>query len=211
MTRFTCAVLGGIAASALSIAAQTQSVPPGAGAPGSTVTVTGCVEQAVADGSIGGTPLGTSATPANAGVIANAQRASRWVLSTGARPATPSAVGTTGAAGAAPADSRESSKEELRTYALDGDRNELAAHKGHRVEITGTLAPPVSSGANAPASREFQTGVQRLRVQALKMTAESCKQGLTIPFSDPSAARQAICRAARSSRGWLTRPSGVSP
>ena len=61
------------------------------------------------------------------------------------------------------------------TYALEGDRNELAAHKGHRVEITGTLAPPVSSGGNAPASREFQTGVQRLRVQALKMTAESCK------------------------------------
>jgi hypothetical protein len=125
MTRFTCAVLGGIAASTLSIVAQTQSGPPATAAPGSTITVTGCVENAVADGSIGGTPLGTSATPAN--------------------------------------------------YALEGNRDELAAHKGHRVEITGTLAPPASSGANAPASRDFQTGVQRLRVQTLKMTAESCK------------------------------------
>jgi len=177
MSRFSCAVLGCIVASTLALGAQAQSVPPtpSSGAPGSTITVVGCIENAVADGSIGGTPLGTSATPANAGVVANAQPPVDGYLLTGARPAAPSAVGTTGAADAKPADRKESSKEELKTYALEGDRNELAAHKGHRVEITGTLAPPVSSGANAPASREFQTGVQRLRVQALKMTAESCK------------------------------------
>jgi hypothetical protein len=177
MSRFSCAVLGCMVASTLALGAQTRSVPPtpGSGAPGSTITVVGCIENAVADGSIGGTPLGTSATPANAGTVANAQPPVDGYLLTGARPAAPSAVGTTGAAGAAPADSKEGSKEELKTYALDGDRNELAAHKGHRVEITGTLAPPVSSGANAPASREFQTGVQRLRVQAIKTTADSCK------------------------------------
>jgi hypothetical protein len=177
MTRFTCAVLCGITASALSIAAQTQSVPPAptAGAPGSTITVTGCVENAVADGSIGGTPLGTSATPANAGVVANAQPTVDGYLLTGARPASAMPVGTSGAAAAPPARDNKSSKEELKTYALEGNRDELAAHKGHRVEITGTLAPPVSSGANAPASRDFQTGVQRLRVQALKMMAETCK------------------------------------
>ena len=153
MSRFSCAVLGCIVASTLALGAQTQSVPP---TPSSGA-------------------LGTSATPANAGVVANAQPPVDGYLLTGARPAAPSAVGTTGAADAKPADTKESSKEELKTYALEGDRNELAAHKGHRVEITGTLAPPVSSGGNAPASREFQTGVQRLRVQALKMTAESCK------------------------------------
>ncbi len=68
MSRFSCAVLGCIVASTLALGAQQpQSVPPtpSAGAPGSTITVTGCIENAVADGSIGGTPLGTSATPAN--------------------------------------------------------------------------------------------------------------------------------------------------
>ena len=63
----------------------------------------------------------------------------------------------------------------MKSSALEGDRKELAAHKGHRVEITGTLARPVSSSTNDPAGREFQTGVQRLRVQAVEMTAESCE------------------------------------
>lgn len=176
MTRFSCAVLGGIAASTLSIVAQTQSVPPATAAPGSTITVTGCVENAVADGSIGGTPLGTSATPANAGVVANAQPLVDGYLLTGAQPASASPVGTSGASAATPsATANAPAKPELTTYALEGNRDELAAHKGHRVEITGTLAPPASSGANAPAGRDFQTGVQRLRVQTLKMTAESCK------------------------------------
>jgi len=177
MTRFTCAVLGCVAASALSMAAQTQSVPPAkpaADASGSTITVTGCVENAVADGSIGGTPLGTSATPANAGAVANAQPPVDGYLLTGARAASPSPVGTTGAAAGTPARDNES-KEELKTYALEGNRDDMAAHKGHRVEITGTLAPPASSGTNSPAQNEFRTGVQRLRVQAIKMTAESCK------------------------------------
>jgi hypothetical protein len=175
MSRFSCAVLGCVALSTLTIAAQTQSVPPtpSTATAGPAITVVGCVENAVADGSLGGTPLGTSATPASAGVVANAQPAVDGFLLTGARPAAPSPVGTTGIAPAA--DNKESVKEELKTYALEGDRNQIAAHKGHRVEITGTLAPPASSGANAPASREFQTGVQRLRVQAIKMTAESCK------------------------------------
>jgi hypothetical protein len=174
MTRFTCAVLAGITASALSIAAQTPQ--PGASTPGSTVTVTGCVEQAVADGSIGGTPLGTSVTPANAGAVANAQPPVDGYLLTGARPANSAPVGTSGASAATAARENEASKEKLTTYALEGNRNELASHKGHRVEITGSLAPPVSSGTNAPASKEFQTGVQRLRVQAIKMTSESCQE-----------------------------------
>jgi hypothetical protein len=176
MSRFSCAVLGCFIASTLALAAQTQSVPPtpSSGASGSAITVSGCVENAVADGSLGGTPLGTSATPNNAGVVANVQPPVDGFLLTGARPAGAAPVGTAGATAAAPARDADGSKEELRTYALEGNRDELAAHKGHRVEITGTLAPPASSGANDPAAREFKTGVQRLRVQSIKMTAESC-------------------------------------
>ena len=178
MSRLSCAVLGCVAVSTLTIGAQTQPVTPApaAGAAGSTITVVGCVQNAVADGSVAGTPLGTSATPANAGAVANAQPPIDGYLLTGARPAAAAPVGTSGASAAATANDKETSKDALKTYALDGNRDELAAHKGHRVEISGTLAPPVSSGANAPANREFQTGVQRLRVQAIKMTAESCQE-----------------------------------
>lgn len=178
MSRFSCAVLGCFITSTLALGAQTQSVPPtpSSGASGATITVSGCVENAVADGSLGGTPLGTTATPSNAGAVANAQLPVDGFLLTGARPTTASTspVGTTGATAGAPAREAEPATEELRTYALEGNRDELAAHKGHRVEITGALAAPASSGANDPAAREFKTGVQRLRVQTIKMTAESC-------------------------------------
>lgn len=176
MSRFSCSVLGCFVASTLALGAQTQSVPPtpSSGASGSTITVAGCLENAVADGSLGGTPLGTTATPSNAGVIANAQPPVDGFLLTGARPASTAPVGTTGTTADAPARDADTSKAELKTYALEGNRDELAAHKGHRVEITGMLAPPASSGANDPAAREFKTGVQRLRVQSIKMTAESC-------------------------------------
>ena len=176
MSRFSCAVLGCLITSTLALGAQTQSVPPtpSSGASGATITVSGCLENAVADGSLGGTPLGTTATPANAGVVANAQMPVDGFLLTGAQLASTSPVGTTGATAGAPAREAEPAKEELKTYALEGNRDELAAHKGHRVEITGALAPPASSGANDPAAREFKTGVQRLRVQTIKMTAESC-------------------------------------
>jgi len=178
MSRFSCAVLGCIVSSTLALGAQQpQAVPPtpSSGASGSTITVAGCIENAVADGSLGGTPLGTSATPSNAGAVANAQPPVDGFLLTGARPASASPVGTTGSTAATRAPADGSSTEELKTYALEGNRDELAPHKGHRVEITGLLAPPASSGANDPAARDFKTGVQRLRVQTVKMTAESCK------------------------------------
>jgi hypothetical protein len=185
MSRFSCAVLGCVAVSGLALGAQTQSVPPtpSPAASSSTITVVGCVEEAVADGSLGGTPLGTSATPADAGRVANVQpRVDGFVL-TGARPASAGAVGTAGSGSNAPGaaattGAADASKEELKTYALEGDRNELAPHKGHRVEITGAVAPPASSGVNRPAGRAddpFQTGVQRLRVQAVKMVAATCE------------------------------------
>jgi hypothetical protein len=140
------------------------------------ITVAGCVENAVADGSLGGTPLGTSATPSSAGVVANVQPQVDGFLLTGAEPAGASPVGTTGETAAAPARDADHANEELKTYALEGNRDELSAHKGHRVEITGTLAAPASSGANDRSAQAFKTGVQRLRVQTIKMIAKSCNQ-----------------------------------
>jgi hypothetical protein len=185
MTRISCAVLGGVALATLSLNAQNQSVPPtpSSGPSMATITVVGCVENAVADGSLGGTPLGTSATPADAPAVANVQPRVDGFLLTGARPAEASAVGTAGAsaAGAAgttgAAGAADAAKDELKTYALEGNNNDLASHKGHRVEITGALAPPAPSGVNQPPDRDaFKTGVQRLRVQVVKMLGESCQE-----------------------------------
>ena len=181
MTRISLAVLGGVALATLSLnAQQPQSVPatPSSGPSMATITVVGCIQNAVADGSLGGTPLGTSATPASAPAVANVQPPVDGFLLTGAQPAAINAVGTSGAAtGAVSTGAVDVAKQELKTYALEGDRNELAAHKGHRVEITGAVAPPASSGANQPPNRDaFKTGVQRLRVQSIKMVAEACQE-----------------------------------
>ena len=183
MTRISCAVLGGVALATLSLSAQAPSVPPtpSTGPSTATITVVGCIENAVADGSLGGTPLGTSATPADAPAVANIQPRVDGFLLTGARPADAGAVGTSGTSAAAAAGTTgaagvaDAAKDELKTYALEGNSSDLSSHKGHRVEITGALAPPASSGVNPPDRDAFKTGVQRLRVQTVKMIAESCK------------------------------------
>jgi hypothetical protein len=177
MTRISCAVLGGVALATLSLNAQNPSVPPtpSTGPAMASITVVGCIQNAVADGSLGGTPLGTSATPASAPAVANVQPRVEGFLLTGARPAEAGAVGTSGAnAAAGTADAAKA--EALKTYALEGNNDELAAHKGHRVEITGAIAPPASSGANQPPDQDaFKTGVERLRVQSIKMVAQECQ------------------------------------
>ena len=163
---------------AATAAVQAQSQTPAAGPnvdrSGSTITVVGCLQNAVADGSLGGTPLGTSATPADAGVVANVQPPIDGYILAGARPAGRSVVGTSGSAPATDAPE----KPELRTYALEGKADEFAPYKGQQVEVTGTVAPPVPSGRNQPPGSKtdaFQTGVQRLRVQTITKVADACE------------------------------------
>jgi hypothetical protein len=177
--------------------------------PGATITVVGCMQAADADGSVAGTPLGTSATPAQAGPVANLNEPVNGFILTGARPAgSPDApvataggnpsgsAGTAGSGAAAPAGANDA--QTPRTYVLEGNQAELATHKGHRVEVTGTVASPVpsdstvgdgrnprspatagSGSGNAPArgSDLFQTGVPRLRVSSLRMVSAECSGG----------------------------------
>lgn len=143
----------------------------------STIKVVGCVQNAELDGSLAGTPLGTSATPANAGVIANLQEPAAGFILTGARPAEeapaskPGPVGTAGVAG------KDTPRENPKTYALDGNIDQLATYRGHRVEVTGTVAPPVTAERDRAANRPpspFQTGVERLRVQSITTIETTC-------------------------------------
>jgi hypothetical protein len=63
-------------------------------------------------------------------------------------------------------------------YTLSGDNAELAKHKGHRVEITGTLMPAAGATPTTPPSSDDRAGSgaagQRLQVTTIKMVSASC-------------------------------------
>lgn len=193
----------------VTIAAQDRTT----GTPDSrAIVVEGCLQNADHSGSLGGTPVGTSATPANAGDIANNPELPPYYLLTDARPVgrtdasnTGRAIGTAGAArtrradGSVTSDSADSVAP--KTYALVGNQNDFAVHNGHRVEVTGTVAPPrrdsdrktedpkgntqaADSGAGGGASsppadnsrgtNAFQSGTERLTVTSIRPLGNTC-------------------------------------
>lgn len=171
------------------VAAQTSRAQQ----PGATVIVSGCVQQPHSGGSLGGTPLGTTATPNTADDRANSPLPDPGFVLSGARLVgqgdAASPTGTAGATGSS-RDSNESSREPLLTYALVGNEDDLARHLGHTVEVRGVVAPPVepqrptsspepvrntNTGAD-PVGKAFQTGVRQLRIVTMKMVGSSCEQ-----------------------------------
>jgi hypothetical protein len=153
---FCIATAMALAISSVGVGAQTaqSSAKQGASpAPGGSVTITGCVQRGEADGSLAGTALGTSVPPADAGPTANVNPAVGFML-TDATPVSSAArsggrggaaVGTGGAAGSDSGVNRTS-------YALEGAADELTKHLGHRMEVTGTIAPVAASGAGTTPS-----------------------------------------------------------
>jgi hypothetical protein len=55
---------------------------------------------------------------------------------------------------------------------LDDPSNKLAAHIGHKVEITGTLAPSATASASGSTARA--SAGQRLAVSEVKMISADC-------------------------------------
>jgi hypothetical protein len=131
------------------------------------MVVTGCIERAHRNGSLAGTPVGTSAvSPNTADDDANSQMPTDRFLLTGAtvRKTAEAATGTTG-------DTSNSSN--LRSFALKGHDAELREHTGQRVEITGTVSP--APKATLPADRAaLASGVEQLNVESMKMIGASC-------------------------------------
>jgi hypothetical protein len=182
----TALIVSTVCAVALNAYAQQPGAPQGAAAaaPISTISVTGCLQQADADGSIAGTPLGTSAPPDQAGAVANRNLPWQGFLLADARPAEGAAAparndaGTTAAPASAAQATGTSGTTDSKlavTYALDGDTNQLAGLKGQRVEVTGAVmeAAPSQAGASGSTST-FKTGVKRLKVTAIKSVAPAC-------------------------------------
>jgi hypothetical protein len=157
------------------IAAVTAQQP----ADGQTVNVTGCLQRAQRDGSAGGTVVGTSASPATADDDANSGALVDAYLLTEATP-TASASTTTGAATGSAASNGTTGTTATGTtgtrptaYGLVGHEAELSEHTGARIEVTGTVVPPATSGHGAGGAAAA-SGVKRVRVTSMKVLADSC-------------------------------------
>jgi hypothetical protein len=130
------------------------------------LVVTGCLERATRNGSLAGSPVGTSSvSPNTADDDANSQAPVDRYLLTGAtvQKGTEAATGTSG----------DASASTLRSYALKGHDAELREHNGQRVEVTGTVSP--SPKEALPADRaSLASGVEQLNVESLKVVGASC-------------------------------------
>jgi hypothetical protein len=144
---------------------------------GETVTVSGCLERAQLNGSAGGTVVGTSASPATADDDANSGKLLDAYMLT---MATPVANGTdratttaSGGAASTTAAGTSGSRAEPTAYGLAGHENELSGHAGARVEVTGTVIPPATSG-RGNGSSAAASGVKRVRVASFKVLEDHC-------------------------------------
>lgn len=159
--------LAALAIAAIGINAQAQQHAS------STVTVVGCLQHATENGSMAGTVLGTSAPPERAGTLANLNEPQGFMLAD----ATPAkATGANEApTGTSGATTGRATKETRTSYMLQGDVKRLNDYVGRRVEVTGAVAPPVSSGANEPASSRMRAGTARLHVASIRPVAADCQ------------------------------------
>ena len=60
------------------------------------------------------------------------------------------------------------------SFTLQGLEPELEKHKGHRVEVVGTVMPPTAAG-KGPVTKSVAEGIQRLRISSVKMLGTDCK------------------------------------
>lgn len=147
---------------------------------GEKVTVAGCLQRAQRNGSVGGTIVGTSASPntaaqeANSGTMVDAfllSEATPVVAGVPQAPADPSAAASTAASTTA---TGTSGKADITTYGLSGREDELSRHPGARLEVTGTIEPPVTSGRGT-GDQATAAGAKRIKVDSFKILADKCQ------------------------------------
>jgi hypothetical protein len=119
------------------------------------VVVEGCVQRAQRDGSVGGTGLNTTSSPNTADRDANSSEpVDAFLLSNAHRVP------------------REPSEGMDRTsYALQGREQDMGAHNGHRVQITGMLLPAARPAGAAAAAA---SGIRRVRVEEVTLISITC-------------------------------------
>jgi hypothetical protein len=149
--------------------ASAQTVPAEPPATNAKITARGCVSAAQRDGSQearsapSASPTAEIATnEANSGEFVNAYILTNATLVNGGQ--------TTGTAGNA----TNTYMSTPSSFTLQGLEQELAKHKGHRVEVVGTVMPPTAS-AKGPVTKAVAEGIQRLRISSVKMLGTDCK------------------------------------
>jgi len=164
--------LASIAAAAMlsvtTMAAQTQtpaSAPAQPNAAGEKVTVTGCVERADQVTPAGST-AGTSVDSLDFVLMKAPDATSASAAGSATAKSEASATGTSGSAG-------------MPLYRLQAETGKLNPHVGHKVEITGMRDAAGQSASQTPgAANATATGANapHLRVESVKMLAESCRR-----------------------------------
>jgi hypothetical protein len=142
---------------------------------GESVTVSGCLERAQLNGSAGGTVVGTSASPATADDDANSGLLVDAYMLTEATPVESGTDrSTAGNSATSPGTTVGTTGRETPTaYGLVGHESELSSHAGARVEVTGTIVPPATSGRGSGGSAAA-SGVKRVRVASFKILGQRC-------------------------------------
>ena len=157
---FRTATLLAIVAS-VSLSAQTPAAPT------SSIAVTGCVAETQRDGSLGTKATGPQATPETAANEANNPApTNRYQLLDATTAKSDQKPAETATAGAADESART-------TYALRGHEQELAKHVGHRVEVSGTLEPPLATKLPAKDAKTAEQ-IRTVQVAAVKMMGTDC-------------------------------------
>jgi len=123
----------------------------------STPTIQGCVAQVQRDGSLA-PKAGATATPETVSQESNNPDPTGVYQLLDARLA--------GVTDTKPTDTKPTS------YSLSGHEAELAKLEGQRVEVSGTVMPPL--GDNRPGKPAPQDGAQRIRVSSVKKIEGQC-------------------------------------
>lgn len=157
--------------SAASAQTPAPTAPPATNA---TITVRGCVSPAQRDGSLEARSAPTASptaemapNEANSGeFVGSAFLLTDATLVNSGRP--------TGTGGTATGTGTNTYLSKPSSFTLQGLAPELAKHKGHRVEVVGTVMPPTASG-KGPVTKAAAEGIQRLRISSVKMLGTDCK------------------------------------
>jgi len=135
------------------------------------ITASGCLQRAQRNGSVGGTVVGTSASPDRADDEANSGEMVEKFLHSSATPVagsgTPAATNSRSPIGT-------SGRAEPTSFGLEGHEAELGRHTGARVEVTGVLIPPASSGRGSGGAAT-EAGTRRIRVASFKVVNDRCE------------------------------------
>ena len=164
----TAGMLVGVIVASASIWAQTP-----ASESKTAISVTGCVAPVQRDGSLAAKPAVTPPPPELAPYEANnPEPTGRFMLLDATTDTTDASAAKEKPAGQETA-ATSGAKPERTSYTLRGHEQELAKHQGHRVQVVGTLMPPLTATLPAQAAKSAE-GIRAVQVTSIKMIGTDC-------------------------------------